>query len=359
MAASMAAIRIEFVPNPQSDPIGRHRRACAVIKPPRASKEGELRMITTSEKRDLEKGAKQLIESLGHLSLPFSLHSNPHAQKYEADGWWIELGTWRGFPSFGVSLQRILDGKHASYWYGFWSPQASKIQALANSMPVSLQPRTELNDDDFDLSDNLLEPIPPEQLAWPVIESYKNEYYYYFGRYDYRSKNPPIFNLALGREFISGVAKEILDRKYLSQIDKDVAEVQANPSTKPTTKKQLIDARRGQGKYRKVLERKWGGCCAVSKCDVREVLRASHIKSWKLSDTKERLDADNGLLLSAQYDAMFDKNLISFSDSGKMIVSDCLSMSQRNLLRVPKDIDQPLSARQKAYLEFHRKALVV
>ena len=50
----------------------------------------------------------------------------------------------------------------------------------------------------------------------------------------------------------------------------------------------------------------------------QELLIASHIKSWKDSEDYERTDINNGLLLNPTYDALFDKHLIGFEDSGRL-----------------------------------------
>jgi putative restriction endonuclease len=91
--------------------------------------------------------------------------------------------------------------------------------------------------------------------------------------------------------------------------------VLAEPKNSPqeTTKRALIDARKGQGSFRAELDAYWGHCCAVVSVRRRELLRASHIKPWSSSSHHERLDAFNGLLLSIAYDAAFDALLITFS----------------------------------------------
>ena len=43
---------------------------------------------------------------------------------------------------------------------------------------------------------------------------------------------------------------------------------------------------------------------------------------WKDASDNERLDVDNGLLLSPNYDALFDRHLISFEQNGSIILSD-------------------------------------
>ncbi len=79
-----------------------------------------------------------------------------------------------------------------------------------------------------------------------------------------------------------------------------------------TTRKCLIDARLGQGQFRVDVEKLWRGACGVTGCRISAVLRASHIKPWSQSNNKERLDPENGILLAAHIDALFDRGLITF-----------------------------------------------
>ncbi len=48
--------------------------------------------------------------------------------------------------------------------------------------------------------------------------------------------------------------------------------------------------------------------------------------SWKDSTKEERLDPENGILLSPNYDALFDNHVITFSDDGTIVVSKSLSV---------------------------------
>lgn len=72
----------------------------------------------------------------------------------------------------------------------------------------------------------------------------------------------------------------------------------------------LVTSRVGQGQYRQDLIRKWGGKCAVTGFDKLELLIASHIVPWKDSTNIERLDVENGILLSPNLDALFDQHLM-------------------------------------------------
>lgn len=121
----------------------------------------------------------------------------------------------------------------------------------------------------------------------------------------------------------------------------------------------LALARRGQGRYRDDLFKLWGGCCSVTGCAVGAVLRASHIKPWCMSSDVQRLDSNNGLVLIATFDSLFDRGLISFSDQGSMLYSEVLTSDARKLLGVPTPLRLPLNDEQKAYLKDHREAFAL
>jgi hypothetical protein len=84
----------------------------------------------------------------------------------------------------------------------------------------------------------------------------------------------------------------------------------------------LVTSRVGQGAYRKSILHRWSYKCAVTKFSDTRVLIASHIVPWRKSTDEERLDVDNGILLSPTYDALFDRHLITFNEKGKIVLSD-------------------------------------
>ncbi len=51
--------------------------------------------------------------------------------------------------------------------------------------------------------------------------------------------------------------------------------------------------------------------CRITGVDRPEHLRASHSKPWRDSDNAERLDGENGLLLTPSIDHLFDRGFIS------------------------------------------------
>ena len=123
-----------------------------------------------------------------------------------------------------------------------------------------------------------------------------------------------------------------------------------------TERKGLVTSRVGQGAYRKSIIHRWEYECAVTGFDDTRVLIASHIVPWKDSTDEQRLDVDNGILLSPTYDAFFDKHLISFSEKGRIMLSN--QISKLNYDRVGITGDERilnLSDGNQEYLEKHRK----
>ena len=140
-------------------------------------------------------------------------------------------------------------------------------------------------------------------------------------------------------------------------IAKDIRDVAADPSVGPTDRLQLSKARIGQGNFRKsVLAIE--PACRVTGITAVPLLRASHIKPWRESTNAERLDGANGLMLAPHIDLLFDKFLISFEDSGRLLLSPKLEKSVRKKWHLAEAAEpRPFSAAQRAYLATHRLRL--
>ena len=122
-----------------------------------------------------------------------------------------------------------------------------------------------------------------------------------------------------------------------------------------TERKGLVTSRVGQGAYRKRVIYRWEGQCAVTSFNKLDVLIASHIVPWSKSTDNERLDVSNGILLSPNYDALFDKHLITFENSGKIILSDKIEMQAFQKIDVTGgEKIRNFSQDNFAYLERHR-----
>ncbi|MCQ1573483.1 HNH endonuclease [Neorhizobium galegae] len=127
-----------------------------------------------------------------------------------------------------------------------------------------------------------------------------------------------------------------------------------DPSLSTTQKDQIIKARVGQGAFRDALVAFWNAQCCVTKCAIAPVLRASHIKPWSVSSNGERLDKFNGLLLTANIDALFDRGLISFSDTGEILRAAEMSEEQLKALGCDPAGKIRLKPRHLPFLAYHR-----
>ncbi len=96
----------------------------------------------------------------------------------------------------------------------------------------------------------------------------------------------------------------------------------------------MVIQRIGQDVFRDALMVYWGGRCPMTGISEPALLRASHIVPWVDCSDAQRLDVHNGLLLSALWDAAFDKGLVSFSDDGTVLVTPQLTKAARIALGV-------------------------
>lgn len=122
-----------------------------------------------------------------------------------------------------------------------------------------------------------------------------------------------------------------------------------------TNKQALINARIGQGGFRQRMLGLWGGRCAVTGCNIGDVLIASHAKAWSVSSNEERLDEFNGLLLVATLDRLFDHGLIGFGDDGSVVKSDRLDWKDLAGLGITANVRlRMVHPRHIPYLQHHR-----
>ena len=138
--------------------------------------------------------------------------------------------------------------------------------------------------------------------------------------------------------------------------------VEAMPAeARGTEVERLVRQRVGQARYRDALLAYWGGACAVTGINVPEVLRASHAKPWaECANDAERLDAFNGFLLVANLDALFDRFLISFDDTGHLLVSPRLSAGDLQGLGIHPGMRlRWLASEHLHYLQWHRERFLL
>ena len=124
-------------------------------------------------------------------------------------------------------------------------------------------------------------------------------------------------------------------------------------------KPQIRYGREGQDEYRrKLLEE----CpfCPITMINEESLLIASHIKPWAVSDLQERIDPNNGFILSPLYDKLFDRGYITFSDDKRVTISNWLSRQVKERIGI-KDNQMfqflPLNPKRTKYLEYHRSTV--
>lgn len=146
--------------------------------------------------------------------------------------------------------------------------------------------------------------------------------------------------------------------RWGASLDSDLQQLLADRRLSETQRQQMILARLGQGAFRADLIKYWG-CCAITGCRDLRVLVASHIMPWSKSNSNERLDAFNGLLLTPNFDRLFDQGLISFSDLGKIMISEQLSSKVKGQLGIRSGLSVRLERRHLHYMAYHRKFVFV
>lgn len=129
-----------------------------------------------------------------------------------------------------------------------------------------------------------------------------------------------------------------------------------NPNIENTERAALIRARVGQGQFRYNV-RKIESACRITKVDNPEHLIASHCKPWRYADNSERLDGENGLMLTPTIDHLFDRGFISFENSGRLLISPVADLGAMHRMGIevnePVNVG-PFSEGQRKYLDFHR-----
>ncbi|HAS6319066.1 TPA: HNH endonuclease [Vibrio vulnificus] len=127
-------------------------------------------------------------------------------------------------------------------------------------------------------------------------------------------------------------------------------------ATKGGVRLSRSNARIGQGAFRDEVLDMWNDTCPVTSVSMPELLIASHIVPWALSDDDEKIDGYNGLPLSPNVDKLFDKGLISFSDNGEILISPSLPLETLRALGISENtLIIGLTEEHAYYLGRHRE----
>ncbi len=147
--------------------------------------------------------------------------------------------------------------------------------------------------------------------------------------------------------------------KGLSEWEEDLEDNVRNDILIPETeRKSIIMARRGQGVFKKRVALQETHCRIT---EVNEIshLRASHIKPWRYcEDHTEKLNGNNGLLLTPTVDHLFDRGFISFESAGGILVSPIVESSSLSRMGINLSLKNNVGTfneEQQYFLEYHRK----
>lgn len=161
-------------------------------------------------------------------------------------------------------------------------------------------------------------------------------------------------------ELVKNATKELPERAPIKDWeDRIEREIVQDSKLEKTEREALVTARVGQGIFK---ENVWKveDSCRVTGVDNPNHLIGSHIRPWRHSSNEERLDGENGLLLTPSIDHLFDKGHISFEYSGALLISpraDRVSLAKMGIKDVSSVYKRPFRTGQRKYLDFHHEQI--
>lgn len=172
----------------------------------------------------------------------------------------------------------------------------------------------------------------------------------------YLTKIPKDFaEILLAKMGISALQEPGDDRNELAN-QRAQEGIQGRTDIGEPVKQQLIQARRGQGKFKENVCLN-ETCCRLTGVTDLSYLIASHIKPWRDCTDEEKLHGCNGLLLSPHVDRLFDRGLISFADDGTVLKSKSLPSEVWHAWGLDHITqERPFNPAQCAFLAIHRKS---
>lgn len=152
-----------------------------------------------------------------------------------------------------------------------------------------------------------------------------------------------------------------LKNSTVDNAEKIINDIKQDSNLKQTEKESIIKSRIGQGSFRNSLITKYNKKCVITGIADTRLLIASHIKPWSISSNENRLSSENGLLLNALYDKMFDLGLISFNAKGNILISKSIKKENLEILKIDtsKIYDLKPSKLMLENLEYHRDNIFI
>jgi hypothetical protein len=171
------------------------------------------------------------------------------------------------------------------------------------------------------------------------------------------------------RPFLAGtsVDRTLEDGKIVTGDDLDVWErrleeqVEIDVTVTETDREAIVRARVGQGLFKqRVMQIEES--CRITGVNTLTHLVASHCKPWRDSTNEERLNGENGLLLTPSIDHLFDRGFIGFEDSGDLIISPVAHRPSLQRMGVETNrltnVGQ-FTEGQRQFLDYHRSSVLL
>jgi len=114
----------------------------------------------------------------------------------------------------------------------------------------------------------------------------------------------------------AGIAKERW-ANAVSEFDSQVRSVPVSTADERAQSLAMVVRRQGQPGFRSALLSAYGGRCAITGCDVVDVLEAAHIYPYRNETTNH---PSNGLLLRADIHTLFDLYLLAVDPESRRVV---------------------------------------
>lgn len=181
----------------------------------------------------------------------------------------------------------------------------------------------------------------------------------YFGKYieTMSDSSAPIFEESVRKIDTSPVNKLDLSTEATQIKDTIDKLLERVGNIGETTRDAVVKQRVGQGLFKTMLMKKYDGKCCLCSLGLKPLLIGSHIKRWCESEDSEKLDPNNGLLLCALHDALFDSFFISFQDDGRILISDSINSEEREILGLNEEFKIDISKGMCPFIQWHRERL--
>lgn len=158
-----------------------------------------------------------------------------------------------------------------------------------------------------------------------------------------------------------------LDKKTINKLESEVCKIEITVSDLVAKygydgnviREVLVRNSSVQRIFKNNLIAKYGCKCAICNIKIEATLNASHIFESGKSNVIQKADCENGLLLCALHDNLFDKHLITFDcETGQLICADEVEevLADYNLSKDIKLEDRFMTTERKKYLAEHNKA---